>query len=369
MEESAAAQLCEILSEQLLPAAVELGKFRLVAAQPSLRATAEVAVRKLHVPRVQTQAAHSSRFFLSQWKQEAMHAVRYPYFCCALEGEADMRLAFPVRRGQPPLESDTYHIVTLRPPSLLAIPPGVLYPDGLQAHWERENVPVADSRLFWMLFLPTGVLCHTCSTQEAKHVCRPDVFAPDLQTSALAETLIQELQSSAEDANLVAQSLLMAILWRVRRSLAQHPASTNPPRKPKASSATRKSIAPQENSSRNSSGANVTLSANAFVIERACAYIRAHLNQPFSIRDVAEYSYISPSHLSRLFRHNLGTTVLKYVLQQRLECVEHMLANTEMAVQDIAHQVGYEHVPQLNRVFKRAHGMTPTEFRNYQRSS
>jgi AraC-like DNA-binding protein len=369
MEENTATQLSEILSGQLLPAVMALGKFPLVLAQQPLQPTAGITARKFEAPLLPTEAASSSRFFLSQWKRESMHAVRYPYFCCALEGEADMRLAFPTGRGQPRAQSGVYQIVTLRPPSLLAIPPGVLYPDGMQAHWEREDGPVADSRLFWMLFLPTGVLCHTCSTRETKHICRPDIFAPDLQTSTLAETLIEELQASATDANLVAQSLLLAILLRVQRGLVQSAASKTPARKQKVQSADRKSAATKSVALQDFSDASATPPFNSVIVERACTYIRAHLSQPFGIRDVAEYSYVSPSHLTRLFHQNLGTTVMKYVSQQRLEHVRHMLANTELAVQDIAHQVGYQHTPQLNRVFKQVHGVTPTEFRNAQRTS
>jgi AraC-like DNA-binding protein len=369
MEENAAIQLSELLSEHLLPAVMTLGDFSLVLAQQPMQAAANITARKFEVPLMPEAAAPSSRFFLSQWKQESMHAVRYPYFCCALEGEADMRLAFPAKRGQPFAQSSVYQIVTLRPASLLAIPPGVLYPDGMQAHWERDNVPIADSRLFWMLFLPTGVLCHACCTRDTRHICHPDVFAPDLQTSALAETLIEELQASAADASLVAQSLLLAILLRVQRGLVQSAASKTPARKQKIQSADRKNAAPKNVALQNFSDAPATPPVNSVIVERACSYIRAHLNQPFGIRDVAEYSYVSPSHLTRLFHQNLGMTVMKYASQQRLEHVRHMLANTELAVQDIAHQVGYQHAPQLNRIFKQTHGVTPTEFRNNQRIS
>ena len=118
MGENAATELCELLSEQLLPALATLGEFHLVLAQPSLRATADIAVRKLEAPPLPPESLPSSRFFLAQWKQESMHAVRYPYFCCVLAGEAEMRLSFPMRRSAPRAQTNTYQIVTLRPPSL-----------------------------------------------------------------------------------------------------------------------------------------------------------------------------------------------------------------------------------------------------------
>src|SRR5690606_28818518 len=103
---------------------------------------------------------------------ESMHAVRFPYFCCVLEGEADIRLAFPPSHGQAQQKGNAYQILTLQPQTVLVISPGVLYPDGTQLHWERPAKPVADSRLFWILFLPTGVFCHTCSTFQARHECQ-----------------------------------------------------------------------------------------------------------------------------------------------------------------------------------------------------
>ncbi len=363
-EDHSAADLYKIVSEQLLPQVALGDGSRVLLAHPRLQAPPDVAVRYRNAPPLKPDSRQQSRIFLSRWKQESMHAVRYPYLCCSLDGEADMRLAFPASRGQTSQKDHSYQILTLHPQTFLMIPPGVLYPDGTQVHWERQPQPVADSRLFWALFLPTGVFCHSCETRDTHHTCHDDIFVPDLQLPVLVEMLIEELRSTEADARQAAQNLLTLILVRIRRGLSS--VSTNPIKK--IVGGTRKSTVPLTPVSEvTATTGNTTMPANSAIVERACYYIRSHLNQPFGIKDIAETLYVSPSHLARLFQQEMGTSVMRYARQRRLESALSMLANTELAVQEISRLSGYDHVPQFNRIFKQSHGMTPTDFRSRHR--
>lgn len=364
LEDFSAADLYKIVSEQLLPQVAHGDGSRLLLAHPGLQAPPDVALRYRNAPPLKTESRQQSRIFLSRWKQESMHAVRYPYLCCSLDGEADMRLAFPAVRGQVSKKDHSYQILTLHPQTFLLIPPGVLYPDGTQAHWERQSQPVADSRLFWALFLPTGVFCHSCETRDTRHTCHDDIFVPDLQLPGLVEMLIEELGSTGADARLAAQNLLTLILVRIGRGLSS--VSTNPVKK--IVGGTRKSTVPLAPVSEVAATAdNTIMPVNSAIVERACHYIRSHLNQPFSIKDIAEVLYVSPSHLARLFQQEMGTSIMRYARQRRLDTAISMLANTELAVQEISRLSGYDHVPQFNRIFKQSHAMTPSEFRSRHR--
>ncbi len=362
-EEHSVSELYQIVSDKLSPQPCASGSSRLLLAQPGLKAPADVAVRYRHAPPLKSEPHHQSRIFLSRWKQESMHAVRYPYLCCVLEGEADMRLAFPAKRGQIAQEDHNYQIISLHPQTFLMIPPGVLYPDGTQVHWERQPKPVADSQLFWILFLPTGVFCHSCTTHETKHTCQDDIFVPDLQLPVLVEMMIDELRTPGSEAIQAAQNLLNLILLRVRRGLSQLNRIQTRQRKTQA----RRSSAPLSSAMEATDRCNTLMPANSALVERACNYIRSHLNQPFTIKDIAECLYVSPSHLARLFQQEMGTSMMRYTRQRRLDSAQSMLANTELAVQEIARLSGYDHVPQFNRLFKQSHGMTPTDFRSRHR--
>lgn len=369
-EEATSTQLCRDITEQIIPSVSNVEESWLILAERTLRVPSGIAVRRRAVAPLQAQQSQS-RMFMSQWKQESMHAIRYPYFCCVLEGEVDIRLAFPAPQGQARQKGNAYQILTLPPQTVLVIPPGVLYPDGTQPHWERPAKPVADSRLFWILFLPTGVFCHTCSTTQSAHECQDDVFVPDLQLATLAEMMMEELRAPAADVRLAAQNLLMLILLRVRRGLAGQALQKAPAPQARGKKitvyATPNSLHLQRRD-KHASGDDAVLGVKSAIVERACGYIRAHLNQPFGIKDIADYVYVSPSHLARLFRAERGMTLMKYVLQQRMEYASSMLANTELAIQEIARSVGYIHAPQFNRVFRKERGMTPGEFRQQHRS-
>lgn len=104
---------------------------------------------------------------------------------------------------------------------------------------------------------------------------------------------------------------------------------------------------------------------NSVILERACVYIQRQRGFPLDIHDIANHAYVSPSHLAKLFRTELKTTVKKYVLEQRMEAARSMLTNTEISIQEIARFTGYMQLPQFSRVFKQVHHVTPQEFRRH----
>jgi two-component system response regulator YesN len=106
---------------------------------------------------------------------------------------------------------------------------------------------------------------------------------------------------------------------------------------------------------------------NSAILERACIYIQRQRGFSLDINDIANHAYVSPSHLAKLFRTELKTTVKKYVLEQRMDRAASMLTNTEVSIQEIARYNGYMQLPQFSRVFKQFHHVTPTEFRRRNR--
>lgn len=171
--QTAVIELRQILSQQIIPQVSAREPHRMILAQRPLRLPPGIRARRQPAPMLKVDGKHKSSWFLAQYKKEAMHAIRFPYFCYVLEGEIDMRLGIPSRQGKSRGVVNSYEVLTLPANSFLLIPPGVFFPDGNQPHWERAPQTPADSRLFWMHILPTGTMCHTCSTQKAFHSSSP----------------------------------------------------------------------------------------------------------------------------------------------------------------------------------------------------
>ena len=100
-------------------------------------------------------------------------------------------------------------------------------------------------------------------------------------------------------------------------------------------------------------------------IEMAMDYVRRHYMEPITLPDVAEMTHLSPNYFSTLFRKRTNMRFMEYVLKVRLEKASDMLANTDMYVYEIANACGYEDVRYFVRVYQKAYGITPANFRRY----
>lgn len=97
---------------------------------------------------------------------------------------------------------------------------------------------------------------------------------------------------------------------------------------------------------------------------RACRLIdRRFSEHGFCVKDVAEALKIDRSHLYRIFKDEMGVSVIDYITLCRISKAEVMLANINLSVKDVAYSVGFSDQMYFSRVFKRLNGRTPTRFR------
>jgi AraC-like DNA-binding protein len=106
----------------------------------------------------------------------------------------------------------------------------------------------------------------------------------------------------------------------------------------------------------NDSGEAVSLAT------RVEQYLRRHLAEPVSLRDVATHLGISESHVSHRYRHETGVTPMKTLLRLRIELAKTMLLKG-MPLKWIAEQTGFSDAFHLSRMFKRATGQSPSIYR------
>lgn len=103
--------------------------------------------------------------------------------------------------------------------------------------------------------------------------------------------------------------------------------------------------------------------ANRPHIEKACAYIRAHLAEELSLERVCAAVFLSKSYLCQIFKSLLGCTFGEYVKQQRILRARTLLASTGQSIEEIAAACGFASPTYFATVFKSAVGMTPSAFR------
>lgn len=90
------------------------------------------------------------------------------------------------------------------------------------------------------------------------------------------------------------------------------------------------------------------------------------LNSPFDGNDLdslAAVARYSKSHFLRSFRDVFGCTPHDLVIQTRMERAKQLMANSDLAICEIAASVGYESRFAFARSFKKRVGLTATRFR------
>lgn len=110
------------------------------------------------------------------------------------------------------------------------------------------------------------------------------------------------------------------------------------------------------------SGATPELNS-ASRIRLAVQYLEQHFGTDVTVNDLAERYAMNPSYFSTAFRKETGTTVIGYLTDVRLRKAKEQLTNSDSSIIDISHAVGYQDHQYFFRVFKKATGMTPLEFR------
>ncbi|XOK62319.1 helix-turn-helix domain-containing protein [Paenibacillus elgii] len=88
-----------------------------------------------------------------------------------------------------------------------------------------------------------------------------------------------------------------------------------------------------------------------------------YANPNLSLTFLGSELNVNPKYLSQMFKEEFGVNFLDYVSELRIGEAKRLLTETEETVQDIGARVGYPSVRSFLRVFKKATGVTPGEFR------
>src|SRR3979490_3100462 len=77
----------------------------------------------------------------------------------------------------------------------------------------------------------------------------------------------------------------------------------------------------------------------------------------------SELGRIEPVPLYSAIKHPVGLLHYQYVLSERISVAKEMLSKRDLSIADVALAVGFSDASQLNRVFGKFIGVTPTAFR------
>jgi YesN/AraC family two-component response regulator len=92
-------------------------------------------------------------------------------------------------------------------------------------------------------------------------------------------------------------------------------------------------------------------------------YIEFNLNLPLTLKSISEKFNLSAPYISSQFKKEVGTTVIRYINQLRINDAIKLLDSSSMSIQDIAAYVGIPDYNYFTKVFKKEMGVTPSDYR------
>lgn len=95
----------------------------------------------------------------------------------------------------------------------------------------------------------------------------------------------------------------------------------------------------------------------------AIDYINKNIFREISIDEICSAVHISKYHFCRLFKKNMGMTVMDYILKTRIVLAKNMLKKENTSITEVSERCGFSSVSYFCRVFKESIGKTPLRYR------
>lgn len=103
--------------------------------------------------------------------------------------------------------------------------------------------------------------------------------------------------------------------------------------------------------------------SRSHVVQRAILFVTQRFKEEISMEQTAEYVNLSPYYFSKLFKLQTGENFSDYLTRLRIEEAKRLIAERSLSLKEICYEVGYKDPNYFSRVFKKAVGISPSEYR------
>lgn len=99
------------------------------------------------------------------------------------------------------------------------------------------------------------------------------------------------------------------------------------------------------------------------VVDEALEYLGSHYLDNPSLAEISNHVRLSPNYLCALFRKHTGRTIFSHINSLRMGKAEELLVHSNRSMKEIARETGFGSAHYFSRTFRRAHGVSPIQFR------
>ncbi len=103
-------------------------------------------------------------------------------------------------------------------------------------------------------------------------------------------------------------------------------------------------------------------------IMEAVSYIHLNIEQPLTVKFLAQRAGYNPEHFSRMFERHYGTWFSDFISEKRVERAQNLILSSQLSFSAIAEKVGFGSLSHFSRVFKAHTAVSPREFLRQSRS-
>lgn len=103
-------------------------------------------------------------------------------------------------------------------------------------------------------------------------------------------------------------------------------------------------------------------------VEQMTSFINTEFSKPINVGDVAKISGLHPTNATATFQKVLGQSIAQYLRQRRLNHALKLLADSDMAIIEVAFESGHGSLSRFYDAFQRQVGCTPKDYRKRFRS-
>lgn len=109
---------------------------------------------------------------------------------------------------------------------------------------------------------------------------------------------------------------------------------------------------------------NKIRSKDNILIQNTCKYLNKNIYHKLVLDDIASLMGSNRSKLAATFKRALGVGVFEWLRKQRMLKAKSLLEHSELSVQEIGFEVGYENSANFSSAYKKEFGISPRQQRN-----
>lgn len=102
-----------------------------------------------------------------------------------------------------------------------------------------------------------------------------------------------------------------------------------------------------------------------FYIREATSFIEQNFQNDITVEDIAAFCNLNRSYFGKIFRDSVGKSPQEFLISYRMTKAAELLKLTQFPIRDISNAVGYPSQLHFSRAFKKVYGISPREWRDF----